>query len=166
MSNYRIAEVLKFLDIGRDQLFYWIRTKRLIQLEEEGKGRGKRSLLSIKNIIELALAKDLVNIGIELTFVKDILQTRIRPSEDQKISIPLVDFICNEYRDKGRDYPKYYLFINKDENNEYQFYPIWYLRKMELGNIMDSFREKIGVLLVVDVFKILERIETKTGEKV
>jgi len=72
MRIFKIIEVIKALEVGRDQLFYWVKTKRLIKPEIEGKGRGKRSKFSLFNIFELAVIQELANLGLELNFIKEI----------------------------------------------------------------------------------------------
>ena len=170
--NYRILDALNILEITRDKLFYWIKFQRLTIPEVQGEGKGTRSKLSILNIIELSIAKELADLGIELVFVRRILETTItsyeiesktgeRKTEKPKSHLKLSEFVCNKYRNKERGYQNFYLLIFKNEKGKYQFYPLWHLRSVNLDSIM----EISNTMVVVNLFKILQKIEKKLGEE-
>lgn len=179
--NYRIKDALEILEITRDKLFYWIKFQRLTIPEVQGEGKGTRSKLSILNIIELSIAKELANIGIELAFVRKILETIVSSYEPEttvgsfKIEdksgkrktkkptsrVKLSKFVYDEYRDRQRDYPNFYFLIFKNEKGKYQFRPLWYVRVINLESIM----KMSNTMVIVNIFEILQTIENKLGEK-
>ena len=73
---YKIKEALEILEVDRNTLFYWIKSKRFTDPVERGRGKGARTRLSIFNLIELAIAKKLANLGVELNYIEDILRER------------------------------------------------------------------------------------------
>ena len=171
--NYRILDALNILEITRDKLFYWIKFQRLTIPEVRGEGKGTRSKLSILNIIELSIAKELAGLGIELAFVRRILETTVtshelesttgkRKTKKPKSHLKLSEFVCNEYRNEKRGYQNFYLLIFKNKEGKYQFLPLWYLRSVNLESIM-----KISnTMVIVNLFEILQKIEKKLGEKI
>lgn len=176
-KTYKIIDAVNLLGVSRDRLFYWIKFQRLTTPEVRGEGRGTRSRLSILNIVELSIAKELASLGIELTLVRRILETTVtsheiesttgkRKTKSPKKTLKLSEFVCEEYRKKERDYPSFYLIIFKNEKNEYEFYPLWYVRRPDLGSIMKMRNATVKAMVIVNIFEILQGIEKKLGEKV
>lgn len=180
IMNIKIADALRILGLGeekRDQLFYWIKTKRLIKPEKEGIGRGKRSTLSIQNIIELAVVKELVGIGIELNFIRELLKTwvetkatRIESGKEKIIEKPMrfnryLEFVMNEYRKNTNRDKDFYLLICKDKDDRYRFL------FMDIFSFIEKFlkhKETIpnSSVVIVNLFEVLRNIENKIGEKI
>lgn len=179
--SYKIADALRILDLGeegRDRLFYWIKHKRLkIKLEEEGKGRGKRSSLSFMNIFELAVIKELANLGIELSFIGDVLKSSVTATTEggkgklikEKHFARYLDSVYDSYRKEAKKNEDFYVLIYKDKKNNYQFLPIGpfsfieRLIKSKKFNLSFNLSNAIAIL---NLYKILREIEKKTGERI
>ena len=71
--RYSAKDVEKILGIGSDKLLYWVR-KGLIVPDEIGRGRGTANYFSIEKLFYLAVIQKLERYGIELNFIKDILE--------------------------------------------------------------------------------------------
>lgn len=83
---YEARHIEQFLGIDRNQLYHWVVTKRMVQPEIVGKGRGGRSKFSVKNLLFLSLIQELVLMGLDLNFIFEIVSTRqaINPEEAKK----------------------------------------------------------------------------------
>jgi hypothetical protein len=166
-KDFNISQSLKILDIKRQQYFYWTIIKELIKPDFRGEGRGGRTRLSLMNLVELSIIKALVGLGVELNVVRRILQVRFNSTDKRKSlkSMRLLEWACREYRRKNRDYPKCYLLLYKEiikEKNQWIFYPLYYLRSIDLGSIL----ERANPAIILEFFSILKNIEDRTGEKV
>jgi len=72
-KQFEANDIKKLLGIDKNKLFYWIKTYRLLKPEiEEASGTGKRSKFSLKNLLELAAIKEMLNLGFDLNSVKKI----------------------------------------------------------------------------------------------
>jgi hypothetical protein len=69
---FESRHVNDYLGIGKDQLHHWVQNKGLISPAVKESGRGGRNKFSFKNLLDLALIKELVNFGIELNVIKEI----------------------------------------------------------------------------------------------
>lgn len=172
---FKIAEALKILELGeegRDRVFYWIMHKNLIVPEIQGEGRGGRTKLSIKNIVELGLIKELAGFGFELNAVKKVLEMkhdihfdkdgkRLEKSLERQ---SFVDYICHEYR-RSREGQEFDIFltIHKDKNNKFVFGSLHNWSNSKFGTV---FEKDINSVFVVDLYGILERIEKLSAEKI
>ena len=54
--------IIEFLDVNKDQLFHWVKTKGLVKPHVEGKGRGGRSKFSFENLLDLVLIANKITI--------------------------------------------------------------------------------------------------------
>lgn len=71
--HFEAKDVRKLLGIDKNKLFYWMRTHRLLKPDiEEASGTGTRTKFSLKNLIELAIIKEIADFGLELAAVKKI----------------------------------------------------------------------------------------------
>lgn len=71
--HFEAKDIKKLLDIDKNKLFYWIKTHRLLKPEvEEASGTGTRAKFSLKNLLELATVKELLNLGFDLNSIKKI----------------------------------------------------------------------------------------------
>lgn len=178
--SYKISDALKILGLGekgRDRLFYWIKHKDLnIELEEEAKGRGKRSSLSLENIFELAVVKELANWGIDLSTIGNFLKAgptfKTFKSENGKLKqikdkhfARFLESVCYSYRKEAGKHRDFIVLIHKDENDNSRFLPIGSFYFIE-DLIKDEKFDFGDSILILDLYKILRNIEVKTGEKV
>jgi len=178
-KTYKISDALRFLGMeeeGRDRLFYWIKHKRLITPEIQGRGRGARSKLSMMNIVELAVIKELADIGIELNSIEELLKKRIRSSTvkfengkerllEEKTFARYLEFICDIYQKKTKENEDHYILIYKDGKGKYQSQdigPLGFIEKVLKVEGLDFG----SAVIIVDLFEILREIEKKTGEKI
>lgn len=171
-KNFSIADGMKILDIGRDQLFYWIKTKRLIIPEIEGKGRGARSKLSIINILELAVIKELSILGIELNCIEEILKINVGidfNEEGKRLKKPIrftrfLQYIYNKYcKGRGEKHHHYHILIYKGKYSRYDIMPRENIAGMFIKEIINP---EHYVVLIADLFEILRKVEEKIGENI
>ena len=71
---YTSKDVTKLLGIGKNQLSYLVKT-RIITPHEKVRGRGRVHKFSLENLFQLAVIKELVNFGIELSFIEEIVRS-------------------------------------------------------------------------------------------
>lgn len=72
-THFEARDIQRLLDINRNRLFYWTHTHRFLVPEiAEADGTGKRARFSLKNLVELAFVKALVEFGTDLWSIKSI----------------------------------------------------------------------------------------------
>jgi hypothetical protein len=72
-NQFEARDVHRLLGINRNRLFYWTHTHRLLVPEvAEADGTGKRAKFSVRNLVELAFIKALVESGTDLRSAKNI----------------------------------------------------------------------------------------------
>jgi hypothetical protein len=72
-NQFEARDIQRLLGINRNQLFYWTHTHRFLVPEiAEADGTGKRAKFSVKNLVELAFIKALVEFGTDLRSTKNI----------------------------------------------------------------------------------------------
>ncbi len=174
-KNYSIAEALKILDLGRDQLFYWMKTKRLIKMEVEGKGRGARSRLSGKNIFELAIIKELSDIGVELNTIDQVLNGqnayRIKSTAGEialKRGERYVDYVFSIYEkekidDSYEELREFLLLLYKNEENEFEYELIV---QNPVGRDHLRYLLTSHAVIVVDLYELIWKLDRKIGGEV
>lgn len=169
---FRIADALEILNIDRNRLFYWISSKGFTKPIEQGKRRGARTKLSVYNLIELAFAIKLANLGIEYSFIEDILKTkmdvRMELDEEGKFTKPgifsrYMEMICYYYRRYRNEGIAHFFILIYKENGEYKFWLKGYPGKVTIEDLM---KNRDYALVIVDLFEIMRDIEKKTGEKI
>jgi len=164
-NTYKIVDVMKILDMGRDQLFYWFKTKKLIKPEIEGKGRGARTKFSKTNIFELAIVKELSKLGIELNFIYEILSSKKLFGEKIISMNNVTNFLVKRYQnleDKDKQNEDLFLFIYKNEQNKYLLHPI-FKNSEGADSIVDK---RLGSAhLVINIYEIFRKIERRIGEE-
>lgn len=81
------------LDISKDQLLHWVKTMRLVKPIVTGKGRGGRSKFSFKNLLEIAIVKEMLNFGLDLNSIVKIKKEidRYRKNNKNVYSLVLED---------------------------------------------------------------------------
>ena len=72
-QTYESRHVKEFLGINKNQLFHWLKTKRLMRPILLGEGRGGRTKFSIDDLLTLSLIKEINEFGIELNTLKKIM---------------------------------------------------------------------------------------------
>jgi len=173
MSTFNIIQVIKTLEMGRDKLFYWVKTKRLIKPEIEGKGRGKRSKFSLFNIFELAVIRELVNLGFELNFIKEIINAKevkgktYRLGKEERFTGEFVggnsilNTLFNNYQtltEEEKSNRDFFIMFFKDKKNSYCYWPF-----SNLGTIKDVIcdRDYCNTIIILNVYNIVRRIEKR-----
>lgn len=173
MSTFNIIDAIKALEMGRDQLFYWIKTKRLIKPEIEGKGRGSRSKFSLFNIFELAVIQELTNLGFELNFIKEIINAKevtgktYRVGKKERFTGELIggntilNSLFGRYQtltEEKKSNSDFFIMVCKDMKNRYRYWPFSNLETIK-DVINDS--DYCNTMIIVNVWNILRRIEKR-----
>lgn len=74
-QTYESRHVKEFLGINKNQLFHWIKTKKLMRPVMTGEGRGRRTRFSLDDLLTLSLIQAVHGFGIELNIVRKIMAT-------------------------------------------------------------------------------------------
>jgi len=119
---YTAKDIKKILGITPGQLFHWGRTWKLIEPEIRAKGRQGKNKYSLENLVQLAVIKELVDFGIELSFIEQLIEsTNIFDLIRQRRSFILLHKSASKvevctvhefYKLEGEQTPKIYLVIN------------------------------------------------------
>jgi len=189
---FRIVDIEKLLGIKRDQLFYWFKTKRLIKPMHEAIGRGRRSEFSLDNLFQLSLVQKLTDYGIELGFVREILTgptdrrvwlTNVglsfrMPSGSKLLEKSKHQNVLNYYRKNRTIFQKegLLLMVFKIGREFYQEFDknsvilemlektfARKISKVKIGKT-DFEKKSIDNVILINVMKIIEDLEKKTGE--
>ncbi len=117
---FEAKDIHRFLGIDKNKLFYWMKTYRLVTPVKEAEGTGTRSQFSFKNLLELAVVKELADLGYNLRTIqrlKKYLDTkRLSRIGDRVTDMDVFERILDWER--GAEGGKA-LQINK-KNNSYQ----------------------------------------------
>jgi DNA-binding transcriptional MerR regulator len=72
-SSFQAGEIESLLGIGKNKLFYWTRTYRLLTPEiAEAQGTGNRARYSFRNLVELKFIAEMVKFGMDLRRIQAI----------------------------------------------------------------------------------------------
>jgi DNA-binding transcriptional MerR regulator len=158
-KNYNLTEAMKFLGIGRDQLFYWINRKRLIKPAVQGVGRGGRTRLSFQNTIYLAVIKELLDFGLELNTIKEILR------ETDKLFSTI-----KENRKKHED-DKFVIILDKEKKTK-KFSVSFLPTEDFILQVYDDLSHPIWEgeyapwsILIINIYGIITKLEEEIGAK-
>jgi len=173
---YKISDALEILKIeeddkaARNKLFYWINARGFTNPVEQGRRRGARTKLSIFNLIELAFATKLANLGIEYGFIERILKTQldvcVELDEEGKYTKPgifsrYMEMVCYYYRKHRNERNAHFFVVIYKKDDNYEFWLIGYPGRTTLEDIM---KKRDYALVIVDLFEILRDLEKKTRE--
>ncbi|NQT80261.1 MAG: MerR family transcriptional regulator [Candidatus Aminicenantes bacterium] len=168
---YESRHIQKYLGINKDQLYHWIQTRRIIRPAIEGVGRGGRSKFSFKDLLYLALTRELIEFGFELRTIKTFFN-------NLRLYYPAFDpnsKDLNKARKKSKsynifDYVEKLKEANKDNKNMVFYYvvlkdkdllmPVVYHQKGQPKTSKD-----IKCILQINLSIIIKELEEKTGEK-
>lgn len=117
-KHFEARDIKAILDIDKNKLFYWIKTHRLLKPEiEEASGTGSKAKFSLKNLLEIAMIKEMINFGFELKAIKEIKEKvdKLTSSEDGAINI-FDDILSEEglFKDEMRSEEALYIYKSKD----------------------------------------------------
>jgi len=168
---FESRHVQEYLDIDKDRLFHWVKTKRLINPAIEGRGRGKKSKFSFENLLDLALTKELTNYGVELNMIKDILSGISNYSLDRKSRIKKT--IWQTFKDRRSHYEKKGCVLTIEWG---RLEEEWVFDLLEGEEILEQLHEDILLLsweavpaiksiLLINIFGIIDSLEKKVGMK-
>ena len=129
-------DVINLLGIGKNQLSYLIKT-RIITPHEKVRGRGKVHKFSLENLVQLAVIKELVNSGIELSFIEQLIE-----------STNIFDLLRQR---------RSFIIIHKSASRV-GVYTVHEFYNLEREQSPKTY-------LVINVLKIIKEIEEKTGER-
>ena len=134
---YTAKEIKRILGITPGQLFHWGRTWGLIEPEVKAKGRQGKNKYSLENLVQLAVIKELVNSGIELSFIEQLIE-----------STNIFDLLRQR---------RSFIVLHKSANR------VGVYTVREFYNLEREQSPK--TYLVINVLKIIKEIEEKTGER-
>ena len=148
LGHYEAQDIKRILGVDKNKLFYWIKTYRLLTPEvEEALGTGTRAKFSIKNLFELAVIKEMIAVGLDLSSIKQIKDRLDRPFKKYKRNV--FDYLVSS---DVEDRESFLLEIRKSGTN-----------------INISLREMksagISVLDYIDVWKEPEDTEISIGKE-
>jgi len=135
---YTSKDVTNLLGIGKNQLSYLVKT-RIIMPYEKVRGRGKVHKFSLENLVQLAVIKELVNSGIELSFIEQLIE-----------STNIFDLL--------KEGPsEIFLLVYKSING---------ITIKTVREFLDLEGDQVPrVYLTINLYKIMKEIEEKTGER-
>jgi len=134
---YTAKEIKRILGITPGQLFHWGRTWGLIEPEVKAKGRQGKNKYSLENLVQLAVIKELVNSGIELSFIEQLIE-----------STNIFDLLRQR---------RSFIVLHKSANRV-GVYTVHEFYNLEREQSPKTY-------LVINVLKIIKEIEEKTGER-
>ena len=132
-EQYEARHINDILGISRNQLFFWVKTHRLVTPDfEQGIGTGNRNRFSRKNLLEMMIIKELSSFGIDLRNI-ELIKNSIDsskvchwekdgviyndcpddPSDYKKVSMDYYDWCFNGIFDVGMN-------ISLDEEGGYR----------------------------------------------
>lgn len=180
MRYYQSRHVANILGVTKDQLHNWVNILHLVTPERMGRGRSSRNKFSFKDLLDLALIKELYELGFEPGMIKHWLD----PYKGSGMPEEWKGSIWNAYKD-GREEEDF--DEEKREWEEIGYDKIGFLLlfvKTEEGYkiakhgpnfqvlefLRDEFEEgkkssKYKTYLIVDIRQIVNEVEEKTGEK-
>ena len=72
-NSYKVKDIKKLFGIDKNKLFYWIHTYGLLKPEiEKASGTGTKTKFSLKNLLELAVLREMLDFGFDLKTTRTI----------------------------------------------------------------------------------------------
>jgi len=166
---YQVKDVKKLLGIDKNKLFYWIKTHRLLKPEiEEAKGTGTKVKFSLKNLLELAVIKEMLNFGFDLKSIKKIKRNIDKYRENNE---NIYNILLKDENREGRD-----LYIYKSKNRiflylkqiieavDYDIGPIAYPEPSEWDENMNLRRPPSYVCVLLRIGMVANDLINKLEE--
>ncbi|MFC2169962.1 MerR family transcriptional regulator [Acidobacteriota bacterium] len=171
---YTAKDIRNYLGISPGQLFHWGRTWGLFKPWIKADGRQGKDKYSLKNILFIALIKELLNFGINLSWIKDIIASHfdIAFREGDFLLADIFEYYLLEFSAKKdnlylliapveiegkRDY--FWTLIDTINSSVIEE-PYKTLKKM--GKKIESVTKSI---ILIDLKRIITEMELITGEK-
>ena len=182
---FAAKEIEKIIGIGSDKLLYWVR-RGLVTPEKIARGRGGKNYFSIDQLFYLSLIKKLESYGIELNFVKDIIEAENVIKELDDLGLGKWTEEAKKRRDKveevwKRDILKVYR-ANKEEYKKGGVFLLMIYKEKGLFKkrfnhqmfILDILRRAynkeikldLDEVLLIDIGMIIKDLEARTGVEV
>lgn len=172
LTSYSIVQATKLLGMSRDDISYLVTKRRLVKALVQGRGKGKRTRLSFRNLLDLALIKMLRRGGLDLNVIEDIRlskeMARWENGEKKTVNQNLWDIFA-EARANGEseyidlmihpDGKKWAWGVYSDVGGAHAIY-FPSDRKSFQENPLDS-----SLMIFVRLHYIVKKLEEKTGEK-
>lgn len=168
-KQFEAKEIKRLLRIDKNKLFYWIKTHRLLKPDiEEASGTGTRTKFSLKNLLELAVIKRMIEDGFDLKKIEEIKYKLDKFNPDKKrgfnifkkafeeylststsihiyrtkddVSLYLYTWIQKEGQKKGKEYwtPANPFKIGIDEGPD-----MYSVLRLDIGKMAISLKDKI-----------------------
>jgi len=173
---YQAKDIRTLLGVTSGQLFHWGQTWGLIQPEIKAKGRAFKDRYSFRNLLDIALVKELNALGFEPSKIGEI----IAPFEHGKGNV--WDYFKdgrNDSKDYDEDLDKWITFpgydkegflllIERRKDGEYSIGHPGSVKDIlgYLGHIMkEQPDEAPRSNIIINLSRIIQDLEERTGEK-
>ncbi len=177
---YTAKDIKNILGISSGQLFHWGQTWGLIKPEVKGGGRAYKNKYSFMNLLDIALIKELNEMGFEPSKIKDILKPYDHPDfpKEQR------DRIWNSLKAEREDKEEYFEETGKRKKfpgydkagcliligKEKEGYAMYFIGRNEqvldiLQQTVEKEKDAPKSFIIIDLLKIVREVEEKTGEK-
>lgn len=179
---YFAKDIKKYLGVTSTQLFHWGQTWSLIKPKIKAEGRAYKDKYQFVDLLDIALIKELTELGFEPSKIKHILKPFNKPDAPKKWR----GRIWNFYKDGREDYEEFnpatdksdtmpgydnagcLIFLGKSEG-EYSLYNLgrnnevlgFFKHAIENLNKVDA--PKISI--IIDLRRIIHELEEITGER-
>lgn len=177
---YTAKDIKNLLGISSGQLFHWGQTWGLITPKIKGGGRAYKDKYSFMNLLDIALIKELNEMGFEPSKIKYILKPYDRSDAPKEWRGSIWNFFKygredkEEYdgtADKWNTFPGYdksgCLILMGKEKDEYLIYFIGHNERVLslITNLMKRTEDAPKSFFIIDLLNIVREVEEKTGEK-
>lgn len=177
---YTAKDVKGLLGITSSQLFHWRQTWNLIEPEIKGGGRAFKDKYSFINLLDLSLIKELNELGLEPSKIKDVLKPYDRPDAPKEWRGSIWNFFKNGREDKedffeesgkwetipGYDKAGCIIIMGK-EGDEFFIYEIGRSGNVSsfLQGMMRRTEKAPKTFILIDLLKIVKEVEEEMGAK-
>jgi len=180
---YMAKDIMNLLGVSSGQLFHWGRTWGLIKPDVKARGRAFKDKYSFRNLLDIALIKELNDLGFEPSKIKEIMAPfRKGPWMKKGMKGTILDYYkagredSEEYIDEKETwepYPGYdkdalYILIEKKADGDYSLGLPGNIKHI-FGLVANSMKilqsDAPKTNIIINLSAIVKELEEKTGER-
>lgn len=161
---YTAKAIKKLLGVSSGQLFHWGRSWSLFSPKIKAKGRAFKDQYSFRNLLEIALIKELYTFGFELSNIQSMINSfdESHASNEKKCSEIWARFksLQNQMTGEENYYEKIVFLVIKKEDKRFRL-NVNFLNQIDEGIFCSIIHDEFVSQLHLNLSKIHDNLERK-----
>ena len=158
-KEYTRMWISEFLGMSERTINYYTERGIVIPEVAEGKGRGKIRKYSIKNIVEIAILKQLNGYGLAFKTVENVFQLLRSPVPPDDLTKDIIKWDERSYIDRWKEFEpnSYIVLYQMMDSGEFK---IHMPEGVPLDKVLDKDKiKKSGSVLIINVGRIVDLVK-------